>query len=113
MDDWGDDFEVLEAPSMTFNELCKKYEVDHVHYLQIDTEGYDSEIIRSIDFDNIEIDEIRYEDWPFSKDCYKRHGSKAKLYGKHGGQYIRRLLESLGYAVVEEGRDDMRAIKMI
>ncbi len=112
MDDWGDNFEVLEVPSMSFNELCEKHKIDHIYYLQIDTEGYDSEIIKSIDFDKIEIDTLRYEVWPFGKECFRRYGKKAKFYGKHGGQYVRERLQRLGYDILEQGRHDMLAVKI-
>jgi FkbM family methyltransferase len=35
---------------ITFNALLKKYHIKRIHILQIDTEGYDSEIVRMIDF---------------------------------------------------------------
>ena len=59
-----------KSDSITFNSLCKKYFIKNIHYLQIDTEGFDSEIIQSIDFNNINIDIIRYEKWNFSTDCF-------------------------------------------
>lgn len=113
MDDWGSDFEVLEAPSMTLNELCKKYRIKHIHYLQIDTEGYDAEIIKSIDFNRINIDIIKYEDWPFGENCFKGYGDKSKLYGKNGMRFVKSLLESLGYILTAEGKHDIVAVKMI
>ena len=97
MDDWGDDFDTIEAPGMSFDSLCKKYDITDIHYLQIDTEGYDSEIIKSIDFDTINIDIIQYEEWGFGEDCYKRYGEKSKLYGINGMKYVSNLLESKGY----------------
>jgi len=56
MDDWGNEFLSIEAPSMTFEKLCDKYRLTDIQFLQIDTEGYDSEIIKSIDFSKINID---------------------------------------------------------
>jgi len=113
MDDWGNDFEVLRAPSMTFNKLCEKYEINDIHFLQIDTEGYDAEIIKSIDFDKISIDIIKYEDWPFGENCFERYGNKSKLYGKNGMGFVKNLLESLGYVLTMEGKHDIIAIKGI
>jgi FkbM family methyltransferase len=40
----------MEVRCITFDFLLKKYNVPQVHLLQIDTEGYDYEILRSIDF---------------------------------------------------------------
>ena len=111
MDDWGDDLEVLEVPGMTFNELCEKHGITDIHYLQIDAEGYDTEIIKSIDFSKISIDTIKYEDWPFNESCFERHGKDAKLYGVNGMRDVEILLKSLGYKVMKEGVQDMIAIK--
>lgn len=111
MDDWGNDLEVLETPSITFNELCEKYELTNIHYLQIDTEGYDAEIIRSIDFDKVNIDIIKYEYWPFDEKCFERHGEDAKLYGVSGMKAVEVLLTSLGYDVTKDGQNDMIAVK--
>jgi FkbM family methyltransferase len=46
---------------ITFSELVANFDVRHVTYLQIDTEGYDFEILRSIDFDRLKPDMLRYE----------------------------------------------------
>ena len=105
MDDWGDKFVTLEAPSMSFNELCAKYSINNIHYLQIDTEGYDVEIIKAIDFEKINIDIICYERWDFGGDAFKRYGDKAKLYGINAMHFASNLLKGLGYRVQNIGRD--------
>ena len=99
MNDWGDDFEIIEADSMTVNELCEKYHINNIHFLQIDTEGYDSEIIKSIDFNKVSVDIIKYERWTFLEEAFTRHGEKCKLYGMNGMNYVSNLLESLDYTV--------------
>ena len=105
MDDWGDDFDVIKAPSMTFEELCKKHGVTDIHYLQIDVEGYDTEIIKSIDFRKYNIDILKFEDWTFSEDCFKRHGEKGKEYGVNGMRYVEHMLINLGYTLTREESD--------
>ena len=111
MDDWGDDFEVLEVPGMTLNELCEKHKINHIHYLQIDAEGYDSEIIQSIDFSKVKIDIIKYEDWSFDESCFERHGEKAKLYGANGMKKAEAYLTSFDYLIMKDGKQDMLAVK--
>jgi len=113
MDNWGNDFEILEVEGITFNTLCKKHGLKDIHFLQIDTEGYDAEIIKSIDFNEINIDIIKYEYWPFDEDCFTRHGDKASLYGKNGMLVVGELLETLGYTVTpyENGTRDILAVK--
>jgi FkbM family methyltransferase len=56
----------ITAPGITFETLCRKHNLIDIHYLQIDTEGWDTRIIRTIDFDKHNIDIIQYEscvDW--------------------------------------------------
>lgn len=112
MDDWGDDFDIIEAEGITFNYLCKKHRIDNIHYLCIDTEGYDAEIIKSIDFSKINIDIIKYENWSFTEDCFKRYGDDSKLYGANGMNYVSSLLQSLGYDVIV-GNENIVAIKKL
>ena len=110
MDDWGNNFDEMEVPSMSFMSLCAKYNLTDIHYLQIDTEGYDAEIIKSIDFDKVNIDMIQYERWYFSEDCFTRHGEKGKEYGTNGMNYISELLDSRGYALIRQ-RENILALK--
>ena len=72
MNDWGKKTDMVEIKSktITFNTLCKLHDITHINYLQIDTEGYDSQIISSIDFSKIKIDILRYEKWPFNENCF-------------------------------------------
>jgi len=101
MDDWGDELIVFKSPSMTFNELCDKYKITNVRFLQIDTEGYDAEIIKAIDFNKINIDILRYERWNFQESCFTRYGDKSKLYGINGMRDVSLLLSSLGYRIID------------
>lgn len=105
MDDWGDSLKKVIAPAMTFMELCGKYEMTDINFLQIDTEGYDTEIIKSIDFTKVNIDVIKYEKWGFPTDCFTRHGEKGKSYGVAGMEYVANLLTSLGYVLNYEQLD--------
>lgn len=41
----------MTVPCMTFDSLCRKHDVQHVDIVQIDTEGYDFEVIKLIDLD--------------------------------------------------------------
>lgn len=109
MTDWGEDFVSIESDSMTFNDLCDKYHIDNIHYLQIDTEGYDTEIIKSIDFNRVNIDVIKYEIWGFEEHAFSKH-EKGKEYGINGMNYVSNLLESLGYNLTKL-QYDMLAVK--
>lgn len=60
-DEGDDQLCVEEVNCMRFRELIDKYAVDQITYLQIDTEGYDFEILKGIDFDHAKPDMLRYE----------------------------------------------------
>ena len=50
-----------EVPCMTFSELLSKHDLRRLDLLQIDTEGYDYEIIKTIDFGKVKPRIIHYE----------------------------------------------------
>jgi FkbM family methyltransferase len=55
------DIESINIISQTFNQLCKKYNVNTIDNLLIDVEGHEMSIIKSIDFNKILIKEIKFE----------------------------------------------------
>jgi FkbM family methyltransferase len=103
MDDWGNDFITMTVDSCTFNQLCYHFNIDDINFLQIDTEGYDSEIIRSIDLDKIKIDVLKYEVWNHDSSCYKRHGINE--YGKTGIEIVNKMLSERGYRFQKVAHD--------
>ena len=50
-----------EINVISFDDLMKKYSVAQISLLFIDTEGYDYEIIKTIDFENYDIENILFE----------------------------------------------------
>lgn len=71
---------------ITFQELIRKHEVSHINLLQIDTEGYEYEIISSIDFSIIKIDIILFEHKHLTR--YELKSIRKKLI--HNGFIIKR-----------------------
>lgn len=57
----GGSLEVITVQAFTFNEVCKKNGINHIDFLSIDTEGSEEMIIKSIDFDQIDISVIAVE----------------------------------------------------
>ena len=51
----------IDVPVITVTGLIEKYDFPELNFIQIDAEGYDAEIIRSLDFRRIDPDVIRYE----------------------------------------------------
>ena len=85
----GKEWQVIKVKTFTFNELCKLHEIKHVDYLSIDTEGSEEEIIRSIDFENIDISIVDVEN-------------------NFGNTTMRKYLESKGYRFINRlGMDDV------
>lgn len=76
--------------SLTFESLCRKHEVENVDLLAIDTEGYDHEILRSIDFSARKPELLVYEHFHLGPEARVR---------------CRALVEAAGYRTLEEGFD--------
>lgn len=57
----GGSLEVLKLRAYTFNDLCNQHGIKHIDLLSVDTEGSEEQIIKSIDFNRIEIDVIVVE----------------------------------------------------
>jgi FkbM family methyltransferase len=79
-----------EVPCMTFQSLCAKHGVEHVDFILVDTEGYDWEIIKNVDFSLHRPRLLIYEHFHLPAD------ERAQC---------RRYLEGLGYETMEEGFD--------
>jgi FkbM family methyltransferase len=81
-----------EVPCLTFKSLCLKHDVEQIDLLVIDTEGYDYEIVRQIDFDAYRPRLLIYEHLHLS--ALERDACRA------------RLLEA-GYELMEEFFDTL------
>jgi FkbM family methyltransferase len=116
MNDWGEksNMHTIKAPSIRFDTLCKRLNISTIDYLQIDTEGYDSEIIRMIDLDAITIRKIRYEQWNFDETEFTRYNSQHDSLGKKGMKYVNDKLTAHGYTLFpinEPNNVDILAVK--
>jgi FkbM family methyltransferase len=87
MNDWGNktDMIKIKSESITFDKICSIHNISNIEYLQIDTEGFDSEIIKMIDLSKYKINKIRFEKWGFDRECFTEyHNQKANELGKNG-----------------------------
>jgi len=57
----GGHFNVITVPTKKLEDICDEYNVKHVHYLSIDVEGAEFEVIKSINFDKVFIDIVEFE----------------------------------------------------
>ena len=55
------DIEEVDIKIVLFNDLVEKYNISEIEYLLIDTEGYDYQIIKSIDFTKTKINKVKFE----------------------------------------------------
>lgn len=82
--------DVTNIQAISFDELLKKYEVDHIDYLQTDCEGYDYEIIKTIDFKTVAPRAINFE---------------SKWLSDEDRMSCEKLLKDNGYSIFRHGND--------
>jgi hypothetical protein len=89
----------FKAQTITFDTICEKLNIKDIEYLQIDTEGFDSEIIKMIYLDKYNIKNIRYEKWGFSTECFTKYNSDENLnnYGIEGMKLVEQKLLKYNY----------------
>ena len=57
----GGTTEIIQVNTYRFETLCEMYNIRHIHYLSIDVEGAEFDVIKSINFDKVFIDVIGFE----------------------------------------------------
>ena len=120
MNDWGDKSDMVQitANSIRFDTLCSMLNISEIDYLQIDTEGFDSEIIDMIDFNIYTIHQLRYENWGFNMEAFTKHNDdKAHILGKAGMERTANKLAAFGYTLNnirdEDGNDIIASRKPV
>jgi FkbM family methyltransferase len=109
MNDWGkkEDMVSIQAKTITFDQICKNHNITNIEYLQIDTEGFDTEIIKMINFSKYKINTIRFEKWGFSSDCFTNYNSeKANELGENGMKNAIKKLIDNNYKIYEINDSD-------
>lgn len=104
MNDWGkkEDMVKITTKSITFDTICENHHIKNIEYLQIDTEGFDSEIIEMIDFNKYKINEIRFEKWGFDKSCFTAHNENiANKLGQSGMNITKEKLIKHNYTLTD------------
>lgn len=110
MNDWGEkkNMNKIIVKSIRFDTICEKLNISKIEYLQIDTEGFDTEIIKMIDLSKYDIKKIRYEKWGFSNDKFTRHNDSDKSIhlGLSGMIEVEEKLKSHGYNLTDINDND-------
>jgi hypothetical protein len=104
MNDWGsmDEMHILHSKGMTAHKLFEKYRVRRIDFLCLDTEGYDSEIIKSIDLWKYTIDILQYENWNFDSTLFARHNEDWYNLGDVAMDTVRGMLSLRGYDLYDD-----------
>lgn len=84
-----DNMTVEKVTCITFEELLQRHQIQELDLLQIDTEGYDYEILKTIDFGRVLPRYINYE----------------RVLLQEDEPACRALVESAGYGLVDYGQD--------
>jgi len=109
MNDWGskNDMVKITTKSITFDKICSIHGITNIDYLQIDTEGFDSEIIKMIDLSKYKINKIRFEKWAFKTECFiDYHKEKAYELGINGMNNSINKLKEYNYLINEINDSD-------
>jgi len=62
--------ETILISAITFDQYCKWYDIKDIHYLQIDTEGCDERILKTIDLNKYNVKELKFENHYISDTFY-------------------------------------------
>jgi FkbM family methyltransferase len=86
--EFGGSIELIEVDCVTLNSLLDKYNITHIDYLSIDTEGGELEILQSIDWDRFQIHVIEVEN-------------------NYRSPEFREYLTNKGYTLIDEKNDEI------
>ena len=89
-----DDMITVTVKCISFDKLLIEHKITHIDLLQLDTEGYDAEILRMIDFQKIRPGIISFE-----------HGLHDGIMSKEEFQEIESMLMKQGYDIIILKRD--------
>ena len=96
-----DDIEKIEIEFITFDNLVDNYKIASIDNLQIDVEGAEFEILKSINFEKISVKSIQFESKHFDGTFFE--GPKLK--------FIKEKLKSNGYNLVQLDKENILAKK--
>lgn len=91
---WHEHSSVERVQCLTLEQLLRRHGLEHVDLLQIDTEGYDYEILRTIDFSRLRPPLINYERILLGED----------------EPACRRMLTEAGYILLDWGLDTLAVL---
>lgn len=100
--------EPIEVPTITFADLCRQNGIDRIDVVQIDTEGYDYEIIKLIDLDRAAPTILMYEHIHLSPE--DRSGCESLLMD-HGYEIYSDVMNTMGLHIPSLGKADSNLLQ--
>lgn len=97
--------EVMTVPTLSFDSLCQKHGVTHVDFVQIDVEGYDWELLRSIDLERHRPPLLQFEELHMDEDTLD---ACVEFVGRHGYETMGNGMDRLCLNVDRLGPGDRR-----
>jgi FkbM family methyltransferase len=85
----------MEVPTLTFNDLCERHGVQQVDVVQIDTEGYDLEVLKLIDLGRYRPAIVQFEELHLDADARQEARS---LLARHGYESAGNEMDCLALA---------------
>jgi FkbM family methyltransferase len=103
MNDWGkkEDMVKLKTKSITFDKICENENITTIDLLMIDTEGFDSEIIKMIDLNKYKIKKLIFEKWLFPTDAFTKYNNNDDELGINGFNNSIKKLKEHNYEITE------------
>ena len=95
------DIDKIDIKFITFNDLIKEYSIGSIEMLQIDTEGAEYKIMKSINYDQLNINQILFE----SKHFDGTFKESERL------DEIKKLLTSKNYKLSKQDKENILAVK--
>jgi FkbM family methyltransferase len=96
----------IEVPTLTFESLCRGQGIERVDLVQIDTEGYDYEVIRQIDLDKVRPAFILFEHYHLRSD--ERDACQSYL-ESHGYRSISNFMDTVA---IRDDPNDKRSVRL-
>jgi FkbM family methyltransferase len=96
-----DDIDTIDVNCLSFKSLAVKHKIESIDKLIIDVEGAEYEILKSIDYNLINIEEIMFEKKHFDDTFFE--GPKLKE--------IKKLLLSFNYRIKDLDKENILAVK--
>ena len=100
----------IDVATLTFDSLCRSRGIERLDLIQIDTEGYDYEIIRQIDLDRYRPSFILFEHYHLRPD--ERDSCRSSL-ERHGYRAISNFMDTV--AILDDPTDkrSVRLVKLL